>query len=148
MNNPEPSSKKKRPVDGSAGGSTDPLTDDQMIEFAAVLDDFMDEEVVDERDAVIGTLACYWQSVSGELVFLGIKLERHEAIRVVPARRSQVDGKHSCIRLGFDARDIESAPQFDCASDLDAALERMVYEHFRIDEPQPQGGLRYVARRS
>jgi hypothetical protein len=119
-----------------------------MIEFASVLDDFMDEEVVDKEGAAIGTLACYWQSVSGRLVFLGIKVKGREGVHVVPGHRSQVSDRHACIRLAFDAEDIASAPRLDCATELDATLERAVYEHFEVEEVQPHGGLRYVARQS
>ena len=119
-----------------------------MIDFASVLDDFLDEEVVDKQGTAIGALACYWQSVSGRLVFLGIKVKGQESVRVVPGRRSQVDTRNTCIRLGFEAEDIKSAPHFDCDNELDATFERSVYEHFRIDEAWPHGGLRYFARPS
>lgn len=131
-----------------AASGKDSVTDQGIIDFASVLDDFMDEEVVDKQGTVIGTLACYWGSVSGLLVFLGIKVKGHESVRVVPGRPSQVDDRHACIRLGFEAVDIESAPRLDCATQLDATLERAVYEHFRIREPQPHGGLRYFSRKS
>ena len=119
-----------------------PLTDQAMIDFASTLDDFMDEEVVDNQGKVVGTLACYWLSVSGHLVFLGIKVQGHETIRVVPGRRSQVDDRHGCIQLLFDKEDIRSAPGLDCAEELDATREKSVYEHFGIGEPEPHGGLR------
>src|SRR6185436_5044638 len=112
-----------------------------MIEFASVLDDFIDEEVMDKEGGVIGTLACYWQSVSGHLVFLGIKVKGQEGVRVVPGRRSQVDDRDACIRLGFDAEAVESAPRLDCATEVDATLERTVYEHFEVEEAEPHGGL-------
>jgi hypothetical protein len=112
-----------------------------MIDFVSALDDFMDEEVVDNQGTVVGTLACYWLSVSGRLVFLGVKINGHETIRVVPGRRSQVDDRHGCIQLGFDTEDIRSAPCLDCAEELDGTLEKGVYEHFSIGEPEPHGGL-------
>jgi hypothetical protein len=148
MNTPEPISQQNSSINEKAESSKDSLTDEGMIEFASVLDDFMDEEVLDKEDTVVGTLACYWGSVSGVLVFLGIKVKGHESIRVVPGRPSQVDDRHACIRLGFDAVDIESAPCLNCATELDATLERAVYEHFGIRQPQPHGGLRYFARQS
>ena len=119
-----------------------------MIEFASLLDDYMDEEVVDKEGNPIGTLACYWQSVSGHLVFLGINVKGQKVVRVVPGHRSQVDDRHACIRLGFDLEDIESAPQFECATEVDAALERAVYKHFEVEETRPHGGLSYFATRS
>ncbi len=146
MKTPEPPKNTSNNEDAEI--SEDSPTEQGMIDFAAVLDDFMDEEVVDKEGTAIGTLACYWQSASGLLVFLGIKLNRHESVRIVPGQRSQVDDKNACIRLAFDAVDVESAPRLDCATELDAAIERAVYEHFRILETEPQGGLRYVARPS
>jgi hypothetical protein len=71
-----------------------------------------------------------------------------ESTRVVPGRRSQLDDRNTCIRLGFEAKDIESAPHFDCASELDVTFERSVYKHYRVAEAQPHGGLRYFARQS
>ena len=123
------------------------MTDPAMIEFASVLDDFQGEEVVDKHGTAVGTLGCYWQSVSGRLVFLGIEIKGDDSIRVVPGRPSQVDERHACIQIGFEAKLIESAPQFDCANELDAMFERRVYHHFSVGEAEPHGGLRYSLRR-
>jgi len=142
MNTQERFSPQKTPMDNQEEGSRDPHNDQAMIDFASALDDFMDEEVVDNQGIVVGTLACYWLSVSGRLVFLGIKVNEGETIRVVPGRRSQVDDRHGCILLGFDAEDIRSAPSLDCAGELDPILEKRVYDHFAISEPEPHGGLR------
>jgi hypothetical protein len=135
-------------INEEAESGNDTRTDKVMTDFATDLDDFLDEEVVDKQGAPIGTLACYWQSHSGRLVFLGVKLNGQGSIRVVPGHRSQLDKGRVCIRLGFDAVDIEAAPHFDCSGELDAALERTVHEHFRIAEAQPHGGLRHFARKS
>jgi len=148
MNTSEPFEQPKSPAKKAIETVKETLTDTAMIEFASVLDDFMDEEVVDKEGTTIGTLACYWQSVSGLLVFLGIKVKGQESVRVVPGRPSQVDNRNSCIRLGFEAEDIESAPRLECATDLDESLERTVYQHFRIREAQPHGGLRHCAGQS
>ena len=129
-------------TDDSAERSKESLTDQAMIDFVSALDDFMDEEVVDNQGTVVGTLACYWLSVSGRLVFLGEKIDGQETIRVVPGRRSQVDDRHGCIQLGFDQEDIRSAPGLDCAEELDPTREKSVHEHFGIGEPEPHGGLR------
>jgi len=131
--------------DEEAERSKDALTEQGMLAFASTLDDFMDEEVVDEQGTPIGTLACYWQSRKGRLVFLGIKLNAHESVRLVPGHSSQLDDRNACIRLGFDAADIESAPQLDCAAELDATIEQAVYEHFRIVDRNLHGDFRYVA---
>jgi hypothetical protein len=137
----------KSSINAKAESGKDP-TDPAMMDFASVLDDFQGEEVVDKEGKAVGTLACYWQSVSGLVIFLGIKVKGHENIRIIPGHRSQVDERHSCIQVGFDAVEIESAPQLDCATELDATLERSVYKHFRDVEAQPHGGLRYFPRRS
>ena len=144
MNTPEPSPKRSTSEPTEPG--LDSLTNQQMMDFTSALDDFMDEEVVDEHGEAVGTLACYWHSVSGKLIFLGIKIDGHKGVRVVPGRRSQMDDQHACIKLGFAAADIKSAPHFDCAIEVDAALERAVYDHFAIDEGEPHGGLRYIGR--
>ena len=146
MNLPEPIPQQKDATDEHY--DRDPLSDQVMIDFASVLDDFIDEEVVDSHGTAIGTLSCYWQSVSGLLLYLGIKVDGHESVRVVPGRPSQVDDRDACIRLGFDVVDIESAPRLDCGKDLDETIEHTVCEHFGIAEAQPDGGLRYVARQS
>jgi hypothetical protein len=39
------------------------------------------------------------------------------------------------IRLGFDAVEIESAPRCDSTRELDATIECIVYEHFRVSAP-------------
>jgi hypothetical protein len=148
MITPEPSPQGPGSLNEDDGNTTDSMTESARIDLTSVLDDFMDEEVVDKQGAAIGTLACYWQSASGLLVFLGIKLTGQEGVRVVPGRRSQVDDQHSCIRLGFDAADVESAPCLECSTELDATLERTVYEHFRVGETRPSGALRYFARQS
>src|SRR5688500_11935687 len=97
----------KNPTNEKAEGGNDSLTDPAVIDFASVLDDFQGEEVVDKHGTPVGTLGCYWQSVSGRLVFLGIELKGQESIRVVPGRPSQVDDRNSCIQLGFEAQVIE-----------------------------------------
>ena len=108
----------------------DPWQDRDIGDLASVLEDFLDEEVVDRHGMAIGTLACYWQSINGSMVFLGVKLEGQESIHIVPGRRSQVDDRGSCIRLGLDADAIEDAPCFDSALELDATMERTVQDHF------------------
>jgi hypothetical protein len=143
----KPFPQQQSSINEKAESGKDSLTDPAMIDFASVLDDFLDEEVVDSQGTAIGTLACYWKSVSGLLIFLGIRLNGQESVRVVPGRRSQVDNRNTCIRLGFEAGDIESAPHFDCADELNATFERGVYEHFGVGEAQPHDGLRYYARK-
>ena len=121
----------------------DTLTDTQMLEFASVLEDFLGEEAVDKKGGPIGTLSCYWESAGGHVLFLGITVNGQESVRIVPGRPSQVDNRNTCLRLGFKAEEIRSAPQFDCAEEMTAILERSVYDHFHIAEPEPHDGLRY-----
>jgi len=148
MKTPTPFSQQKSSTREKAESGTDALTDPAMIDFASVLDDFLDEEVVDQEGAAIGTLACFWKSVSGLVIFLGIKVNGQQSVRIVPGRRSQVDNRNTCIRLGFEAEAIASAPHFDGADELDPTFERRVYEHFGVAEDQPHGGLRYFSRES
>jgi hypothetical protein len=125
--------------------SRDAMKNQHVIDFASALDDFLDEEVMDQHGKVVGTLACYWQSVSGKLLFLGIKLHGHQAIRVVPGRRSQMDDQHACIKLEFAAEDIASAPHLDCEREMDAPLESAVYDHFGIDEAELHEEVRQMS---
>jgi hypothetical protein len=148
MKTPKLLSQRSSSITEEAENGTTPLSEAAMIDFASVLDDFMDEEVLDKQGAVIGTLACYWQSVSGLLVFLGIKVKGQQGVCVVPGRRSQVDRRNTYVWLDFQAEDVESAPHFDCANELDATFERSVYEHFRVAAAKPHGGLRYFARQA
>jgi hypothetical protein len=147
MKTTKPFSQQESSIHQKAESGTDSLTDPAMIDFASVLDDFLDEEVVDKQGTPVGTLSCFWKSVSGLVIFLGIKVTEEESVRVVPGRPSQVDDRNTCIRLGFEAEAIESAPHFDCANEVDAKFERRVYEHFRVGEAQAHDGLKYFARK-
>jgi len=144
----KPFSQRGSSINEAAESGTDPLTETAMIDFTSVLDDFLGEEVVDKYGTVIGTLACYWKSVSGLLVFLGIKVQGAQGVRVVPGRRSQVDDRKTYVLLDLEAEDLGSAPQFDCSNELDANFEHSVYEHFRMAAAEPHGGLRHFARQS
>jgi len=148
MKTSKPFPRQNSSIDDDARSDKDPLTGQDMIDFASVLDDFLDEEVVDKQGAAIGTLVCYWNSVSGLLIFLGIKLSGQQSVRVVPGRRSQVDDHQACIRLGFEAADIASAPCLDCDAELNPVFERRVYKHFHFAEDQPHDGLRHFGRQS
>jgi hypothetical protein len=148
MDAPNLLSQQKSFTNEEAEWSRGPVSDHAVIQLASVLDDFIDKEVVDKQDMVVGKLACYWQSRSGQLIFLGIKVKGHESILVVPGRRSQVHESDACVQLGFDAAEIESAPHLDRAAQLDATLERAVYDHFGIDDPEPHDGLQYSVRKS
>jgi hypothetical protein len=148
MNDPIRLSQQKSSLNEQAEWSREAVSDHAAIEVASVLDDFIDKEVVDKLDMVVGKLACYWQSRSGQLIFLGIKVKGHDGILVAPGRRSHVDEYDACIQLGFDAADIESAPHLDRGAQLDATLERAVYDHFGIDDPEPHDGLQYSVRKS
>lgn len=135
-------------INAESRSCQDSWTNQVMFEFASVLDDFLDEEVVDNQGMAIGTLACYWPSARGPQVFLGVKVNGQESLRVVPGRRSQVDDRQSCIRLAFDAEDIEAAPCFDSARELDTTLERTVYEHFGVAVIPPRKEAEHPAHSS
>lgn len=107
------------------------------------LEDFLDEEVVDQHGRELGILACYWESTPGVPAFYGIRLKGHHRVNVVPVRRSKVDQRHSCIWLGFDAADVETAPAWDCAVDL-GTLQGKVYEHFNLLDHVPIKELNFI----
>ena len=126
-------------------GDLDNWTEPVVSDFVSVLEDFLDEEVVDQQGTAIGTLACYWPSVSGSRVLLGIKLNGQENLRVIPGRRSQLDDRRTCIRIGFDVVDIVAAPSLDCARELDATTERNVFEFFGVAATEPPQACRHSA---
>ena len=59
-------------------------------------------------------------------------MEGQESIRAVHGRRSQLDDRRACIRLGFDIEVIEEAPIFDSAQDLDAVMEHTIHDYYRF----------------
>ena len=100
-----------------------------------ILDDFLDQEVVDIRGDTVGTLSCYWESANG-LLFLGVRIKDQDVVRVVPDHNSRVDDRHSCVRLGFSAKMVSSAPPFDCEKEMKVSLEKASTAHFGL-EPIP-----------
>jgi hypothetical protein len=136
-------SQEKSFIFEEAERNREPNSHHAAIELASVLDDFIDKEVVDKQDLIVGKLACYWQSSNGRLIFLGIKVKGGDDIRVVPGRRSQVDEYGTSVQLGFDAAEIESAPHLARGVQLDATFERAVYDYFGIADPEPHDGLQY-----
>jgi hypothetical protein len=96
---------------------------------AAILDDFLDEEVLDQRGVTLGTLECYWETPGGSLL-LGIKI--NEKVRVVPGMLAQVDDRHSCVVIGAEAALVLSSPTLECDQDLKAQLELTVNRHFGL----------------
>jgi hypothetical protein len=96
---------------------------------ASKLEDFVDEEVVDNRGRSTGVLSCYWESASGH-VFLGVKLKQEETVHVVPANGGELDEPHSCVKLGFSRDLVRTAPIFDCDNELRPKLEEAANEHF------------------
>ena len=95
------------------------------------LEEFVDEEVVDNRGKPIGVLACFWESATGQL-FLGVKPEGEDAVHVVPGEGSSLDEPHSCVKLDVSGRLVKSAPVFDCDLDLRPRLEKAAQEHFEL----------------
>jgi hypothetical protein len=103
--------------------------------IASTLDDYLDQEVMDLTGSTIGTLSCYWEG-AGEMVFLGVKLQGQEDVRVVPGVGARVDERLSCVRVGFKASEIRTAPEFDCDKDMKASLEHAASEHFGVELPR------------
>jgi hypothetical protein len=101
--------------------------------LAAILDDYLDQEVMDLTGAIVGTLSCYWESNSG-VIFLGVKIKGREDVRVVPGLNARADERLSCVRVGFKASEIRTAPEFDCDKEMKASLEHAASEHFGIEE--------------
>jgi hypothetical protein len=97
--------------------------------LSSVLDDYVDEEVVENTGTPIGTLACYWESTTG-MLFLGIKMSDLKTVRVVPGFIAQLNERHSCIHLGADAATINSAPILDCDEELRGKTEDVANQHF------------------
>jgi len=95
------------------------------------LEDFIDEEVWDHRGRPIGVLACYWESASNHL-FLGVKPEGDEEVRVVPGSGAHLDEAHSCVKIDFPGADVRTAPVFDCDAELRPRLEGEANEHFAV----------------
>ena len=98
---------------------------------AAILDDFLDAEVLDKRGDTIGTLECYWESASGTF-FLGIKITEQEIVRVVPGSLARLDERHACILVGCGAATIRSGPPFDCDKELKGQIEHAANKHFGV----------------
>ncbi|PWU08283.1 MAG: hypothetical protein C5B50_29835 [Verrucomicrobia bacterium] len=96
----------------------------------AVLEDFIDQEVVDIKGKPVGVLECYWESHSGKL-YLGIKPKGQDTVRVVPGATAEVDERHSWVQLGFDASRVRTAPLYDCDKELYPKLEQAADHHFR-----------------
>jgi len=99
---------------------------------SAILEDFIDEEVVDRRGNNIGVLSCYWESAPGH-VFLGIKPQGLEEIRVVPAEGVKLDEHHSCVLVPFAPHKIRTAPVYDCDKELRSQLEEAASRHFGVE---------------
>lgn len=97
---------------------------------AALLDDFLSEEVLDRRGVSIGTLECYWETPGGSLL-LGIKI--NEKVRVIPGAFAQVDDRHSCVVVSAEAARVKTGPALDCDQDVEAQLELAAKRHFGVD---------------
>ena len=97
----------------------------------SLLEDFVEQEVFDRRGKLVGVLECYWESKNGEL-FLGVKPRNQDCARVVPGEGAEADEQHSCIRIGFDAAAVRSAPLYDCDLELQSGLEAAAHRHFGI----------------
>ena len=119
--------------------------DHVRVKLASALDDYLDEEVVDNTGQSLGTLACYWEGADGRLVFCGIKKEGQDGVRVAPGDDAQLSERHSWVRIPFPAAKVNTAPRYECDQELDSAFEHAIYEHYEVEDFQPHGGLKYLA---
>jgi len=126
----------------------EPLPYHAFVESAAVLEDYLDEEVVDRNGKLLGTLSCYWEDGDGQLVFCGIHMNNAEEVRVVPATDVQVSERQSWVRVNYPASVVRKAPAYDCDNELDAQFERTVFEHYGMTEAQPHDRLKYLSSQS
>src|SRR2546423_4775187 len=115
---------------GDDGERKEPRVGHSWIKLASALDDYLDEEVVDGQGNRLGTLACYWEDGDRRLVFCGVKVNGGEEVHVAPGDETQISERYSWVRLACPASKVVTAPIYDCEKELDAALERAVYEHY------------------
>jgi len=125
----------------------EPLPHHSFVQSAAVLEDYLDEEVVDRNGKLLGTLSCYWEDGEGQLVFCGIRLNNAEEVRVVPGEDCQISERQSWVRVNYSASVVRKAPAYDCDKELDARFERAVFEHYGMTEAQPHDRLNYLSSR-
>ncbi len=126
----------------------EPLPGHTRIKLASVLDDYLDEEVVDNHGKPIGTLSCYWESADGQLIFCGVKLAEKDGVRVVPGGNAQLSERHSWVRVDHPGAMVHNAPRHDCDEELSGAFELKVYEHYGLVNISSQGGLKYISSSS
>jgi hypothetical protein len=105
----------------------------------ALLEDFIDEEVVDNTGKTLGVLSCYWEAEDG-LLFLGVKPSSDEQVHVVPGIGASIDEPHSIIKLGFPAALVRTAPVFDCDREMRPRLEESANEHFSVSSLDAEEG--------
>ena len=97
----------------------------------SMLEDFIDEEVVDNAGKTLGVLSCYWEAEDG-LLFLGVQPSSDEKVHVVPGIGATIDEPHSIIQLDFPAALVRTAPVFDCDRVMRPRLEEAANEHFSV----------------
>ena len=95
----------------------------------SLLEDFIDEEVVDNKGKTLGILSCFWEAEDG-LIFLGVQPSSDERVHVVPGTGATIDEPHSIIQLGFPGALVRTAPVFDCDREMRPRLEEAANEHF------------------
>lgn len=120
----------------------------RFVESAAVLEDYLDAEVVDWSGKLLGTLACYWEDGDGQLVFCGVHLKSADEVRVVPGNDAQISERQSWVRVNYRASVVAKAPVYDCDKELDAEFERNVFEHYGMTGMEPHDRLKYLSSRS
>ena len=105
-------------------------------------EDYLDSEVFDEKQALVGTFTCYWTDEDDQAQFLGIKLNSSpDRTCVVPAILGTADEHQSCILIRAREQDIARAPSLGCDEQLDKKLEEQIYLHFELTAPHPRHEL-------
>src|SRR5436190_12451232 len=99
-------------------------------------EDYLDTEVFDEKDRLIGSFECFWTNDDDEAQLLGIKLNSSpQRTSVVPLLLVTPDERQSCIRIHASEQHIAAAPSLDCDEELNDKLEKQAYAHFSLTVP-------------
>jgi hypothetical protein len=112
-------------------------------------EDYLEAEVFDEQDRLIGSLDCFWTDTEDQTQFLGVKLQRSpDRTRVVPVILATPDERRSCTRIAALDQAIAGAPSLDCDEELNRKFEEKVYRHFRLSAPDGRHELQITRAQS
>ena len=100
------------------------------------LEDFLDTEVFDDKDHLIGSFECFWMDDDDQPQLVGIKLNSSaDRTFLVPVVLITPDERQSCIRIQAPERQISYAPTLDCNEELNETTEEQAYNHFSLTAP-------------